>query len=228
MYSRKFPCNNCIQRRLPERCVPPPGTQYPPPSQSSSSHTTPIQVHTQLLPSQQPIHHQPLKTSYDESESKPRLDIAETTARLARLERLLSLQDHTYAEKRLRLAEEAVLGILEMDGGADVSDTTKKEEDSKTGSANFPQPSTSSQHQNPAYIETREEALQRISIAERGIGARSANGLNAIESGASAGSETGGVDENIVELLGDNGYNGATALAALSRAPVLTRVSHIT
>ncbi|KAJ9095195.1 hypothetical protein QFC19_007650 [Naganishia cerealis] len=45
--------------------------------------------------------------------------LAETTARLARLERLLTLQDHTYVEKRLRLAEEAALRMLEGGGTSD-------------------------------------------------------------------------------------------------------------
>ena len=45
--------------------------------------------------------------------------LAETTARLARLERLLSLKDQGYAEKRLKLAEEAVLRILQVDDDVD-------------------------------------------------------------------------------------------------------------
>lgn len=38
----------------------------------------------------------------------------EMMARISRLERLLCLQDHTHLEKRLRLAEEAVLATLDI------------------------------------------------------------------------------------------------------------------
>jgi len=116
--------------------------------------------------------------THDPSQPIPN-DLAETTARLARLERLLSLQDHAYAEKRLKLAEEAVLRLLEVDevGGSTAERSVKYGDKKVNGTSD--------------------------GFAGNGNG----NGVAGEQTGMETSSDAEGMgqDENPVELLGDNG-----------------------
>jgi hypothetical protein len=161
-----------------------------PPPQPSSSSSVPPPNHPFRSPIKQEPSGLPLPypltrpsdhdLTHDTSQPTPS-DLAETTARLARLERLLSLQDHAYAEKRLKLAEEAVLRLLEVDEvGGSTAELSVKHGD------------------------------KRGMGMELGDG-YAGNGNRDGTAGDQAGMETSsdaegmGQDENPVELLGDNG-----------------------
>ncbi|GAC92601.1 hypothetical protein PHSY_000155 [Pseudozyma hubeiensis SY62] len=120
---RRFPCNNCIKRRLPERCVPPPSARTndasPTPSDSGTvPHRTSIsrsasdlQLATSSGNSYTPVaKRQRLNTDEHVANWDDRKidDLARTTSRIARLERILALNDASYLEQRLALAEKAV------------------------------------------------------------------------------------------------------------------------
>ena len=116
----------------------------PPPQHSSSvpppNHPfrSPIKEEPSVLPLPYPLTRpSDHELTHDPSQPIPN-DLAETTARLARLERLLSLQDHAYAEKRLKLAEEAVLRLLEVDevGGSTAERSVKYGDKKVNGNGN--------------------------------------------------------------------------------------------
>jgi hypothetical protein len=155
--------------------------------------------------------------------------LAETTARLARLERLLTLQDHTYAEKRLRLAEEAALRMLEGGG-----------ENSIFGSASTPG-TGQAVHVENGRTDVGYPAANRAQL-HQGQDMRletSATGSNLPHSRSQA---AGSVDHDddgaenhhdgaevkgrfgrwdTVEIIGDAGYTGAEGLNALTAASAL-------
>lgn len=172
---------------------------------------------------------QPLPAKIPTKEQGPdSAALAETTARLARLERLLTLQDHTYAEKRLRLAEEAALRMLE--GGA---------EGSLFGSTSTPIVGQVSHVGNNGRTEI---GYSPSHARGQGQGLRveiSATGSNVPVARSHA---TGSVDHDddggenhpdsadvkgrfgqwdTVEIIGDAGYTGAEGLNALTAASVL-------
>ncbi|KAJ1027067.1 hypothetical protein NDA18_003084 [Ustilago nuda] len=112
---RRFPCNNCIKRRLPERCVPPPsvrgGPESPTPSDSGMVSHRPSVTRTtsevQLTAGAGGFKRQ--RTDDVDSCDERKIDhLARTTSRIARLERILALNDASYLEQRLALAEKAV------------------------------------------------------------------------------------------------------------------------
>ncbi|SOV04898.1 uncharacterized protein UDID_02917 [Ustilago sp. UG-2017a] len=113
---RRFPCNNCIKRRLPERCVPPPSVrgcpESPTPSDSGMvSHRPSVSRTTsevQLTAGAGGFKRQ--RTDDVDSCDERKIDhLARTTSRIARLERILALNDASYLEQRLALAEKAVI-----------------------------------------------------------------------------------------------------------------------
>lgn len=149
--------------------------------------------------------------------------LAETTARLARLERLLTLQDHTYAEKRLRLAEEAALRMLEGGGEASVSTITQQD----------PRPVNGRLDTFSSDRQTRNRNAEPLRIDVR---ATEANGLQprAVVSDSADHDDDGGDSHpesadvkgrfgrwDTVEIIGDAGYTGAEGLNALTEASVL-------
>ncbi|SPO22172.1 uncharacterized protein UTRI_02181_B [Ustilago trichophora] len=121
---RRFPCNNCIKRRLPERCVPPPSARAanagsPTPSETGTVHRASISrsnTNTDLpLPTTPSLKRQ--RTDEDSWDDRKIDDLARTTSRIARLERILALNDASYLEQRLALAEKAVRLRLGEEGG---------------------------------------------------------------------------------------------------------------
>lgn len=134
---RRFPCNNCIKRRLPERCLPPPSarTNAPASPTPSDSNTTPHRNSISRTTSdlQLPTSHPPpsLKRQrtddLDSWDDRKIDDLARTTSRIARLERILSLNDASYLEQRLALAEKAVRLRLEDAGPSSRGDVGKQD-----------------------------------------------------------------------------------------------------
>ncbi|EPQ31868.1 uncharacterized protein PFL1_00067 [Pseudozyma flocculosa PF-1] len=113
---RRFPCNNCIKRRLPERCVPPPSAR----GSVSGGTPGPGTAPTDKIPSQSPVGPSaPKRVKREDNGWDDRKvdDLARTTARIARLERILTVQDPTYVEQRLALAEKAIRVHLGEDDG---------------------------------------------------------------------------------------------------------------
>jgi len=145
--------------------------------------------------------------------------LAETTARLARLERLLSLKDQGYAEKRLKLAEEAVLRILQVDDDAD-------DDEGIAGHATYER-ELDYQPAGRAGAITREESVKRSGSGSGYTQAQSQESRDAEDSvdrggddpdlglavgnqgmmvgDASSDAEGAMHDDGTVELLGDNG-----------------------
>lgn len=175
---------------------------------------------------------QPLTAKFPAKEQGPDpAAVAETTARLARLERLLTLQDHTYAEKRLRLAEEAALRMLE--GGA---------EGSLFGTTSTPMAGQVSHVGNNGRTEIGYSPSHSRGQGHQAQGLRveiAATGSNVPMARSHA---TGSVDHDddagenhpdsadikgrfgqwdTVEIIGDAGYTGAEGLNALTAASVL-------
>ncbi|CBQ72204.1 conserved hypothetical protein [Sporisorium reilianum SRZ2] len=122
---RRFPCNNCIKRRLPERCVPPPSARTHPDSPTpSDGGTVPHRNSLSRTASDLQLATSAASGSYTPAAKRQRLaaaddaetawddrkidDLARTTSRIARLERILALNDASYLEQRLALAEKAV------------------------------------------------------------------------------------------------------------------------
>lgn len=155
--------------------------------------------------------------------------LAETTARLARLERLLTLQDHTYAERRLRLAEEAALRMLEGGG-----------ENSIFGSATTPAAGQASHAGNNGRPEIGYPAVDshvhggqelRIAISATGphIPHARSHATGSVDHEDEGGDNHPDSAEvkgrygqwDTVEIIGDAGYTGAEGLNALTAASVL-------
>ncbi|KAG7548955.1 hypothetical protein FFLO_03160 [Filobasidium floriforme] len=172
-----------------------------------------------------------------DSNTDPTSTLAETTARLSRLERLLSLKDQGYAEKRLRLAEEAVLRLLQVREGEEVD--TGLDGALYEGRGHGRGEGAIVGEDKRGMDESEKMGRSRYDYEDRGlshgestgsgdpgliVGSGGTGGMGPIMGDASSDAEGAMQDEGAVELLGDNGYNGATALAALSRAPVLSRV----
>lgn len=151
--------------------------------------------------------------------------LAETTARLARLERLLTLQDHTYAEKRLRLAEEAALRMLEGGGEAGLPGVPQQHTRPVNGRSDAFVSDKHSQHRNaePLRIDTR--ATEANGSHQRTVVADSADhdddGNESHPDSADVKGRFGRWDT--VEIIGDAGYTGAEGLNALTEASVLVR-----
>lgn len=151
--------------------------------------------------------------------------LAETTARLARLERLLTLQDHTYAEKRLRLAEEAALRMLEGGGEASIPGIPSGTQSSRVNGRSEPIPlEKHSQHGNsehPLRIDIRATeasgSQQRTLLIESTDHEDDAGDHH--PDSADVKGRYGRWDT--VEIIGDAGYTGAEGLNALTEASVL-------
>ncbi|TKY87378.1 hypothetical protein EX895_004055 [Sporisorium graminicola] len=126
---RRFPCNNCIKRRLPERCVPPPSARNHPDSPTPSDGGGSVTHRNSLSRTASELQLASTNTTggggtYPPVAKRQRLtttddadaswddrkidDLARTTSRIARLERILALNDASYLEQRLALAEKAV------------------------------------------------------------------------------------------------------------------------
>ncbi|KAF6767171.1 Zn(2)-C6 fungal-type DNA-binding domain protein [Kalmanozyma brasiliensis GHG001] len=110
---RRFPCNNCIKRRLPERCVPPPSARVgggsPTPSDGGTPHRNSISRTTSEVQLPTPAAKRQRLNEDEAQWDDRRIDeLARTTSRIARLERILALNDASYLEQRLALAEKAV------------------------------------------------------------------------------------------------------------------------
>lgn len=160
--------------------------------------------------------------------------LAETTARLARLERLLTLQDHTYAEKRLRLAEEAALRMLE--GGGEASDPGSKSsaaQQSRHVAVNG-QPESSDQR-----LQHRQEQGLQIDVSATEASAPPHSRIlvtGSTDHDDESGDHLSHSAEvkarfgrwNTVEIIGDAGYTGAEGLNALTAASVLVSVDAAT
>ncbi|GAK63827.1 uncharacterized protein PAN0_003d2036 [Moesziomyces antarcticus] len=115
---RRFPCNNCIKRRLPERCVPPASARAslgsgmatsPTPSESGTVHRNSISRTASDLNLATTIPAAKRQRIDEDGWDDRKIDeLARTTSRIARLERILALNDASYLEQRLALAEKAV------------------------------------------------------------------------------------------------------------------------
>lgn len=154
--------------------------------------------------------------------------LAETTARLARLERLLTLQDHTYAEKRLRLAEEAALKMLEGGGVAGEGDSgvpDQRDVSSRLAVANGNgQTDVGQSGSTTLRIDTQLAAGPPSRSAPAALVAEHEEDL---ADGHPESAENKGRFGrwDAVEIIGDAGYTGAEGLNALTAASVLVGVS---
>jgi hypothetical protein len=156
--------------------------------------------------------------------------LAETTARLARLERLLTLQDHTYAEKRLRLAEEAALRMLESGSGAAAGEDEGGVADqqgvsTRLGTANGNEHTRAGQNGSTALrIDTQLTAGSSQALP---VAAASGEHEEELADGHPESAEIKGRFGrwDAVEIIGDAGYTGAEGLNALTAASVLVGVS---
>ena len=151
----------------------------------------------------------------------PTSTLAETTARLSRLERLLSLKDQGYAEKRLRLAEEAVLRLLQVREGEEVDigvEGIRYEGHSGGGNGSAIAIAIAGKGKRED-IETEKMGRSRYdydesrSVHGKGTGSGdpglviNAGGVIGMSIGdASSDAEGAMQDEGAVELLGDNGW----------------------
>ncbi|PWY98564.1 hypothetical protein BCV70DRAFT_201884 [Testicularia cyperi] len=118
---RRFPCNNCIKRRLPERCVPPPSARGSvvvlSPSDSDVASAKAVLSRTSSEAQLDPSPSKRARTTTEDGWDDHKIDdLARTTSRIARLERILALHDPDFLEQRLALAEKAVRSRL---GGED-------------------------------------------------------------------------------------------------------------
>ena len=112
---RRFPCNNCIKRRLPERCLPPASARAP-----IVQPGAPAPIIEQIkATSEAPTSPSPakrIKREDDNWDDRKVEQLARTTSRLSRLERILALHDPSYVEQRLALAERAIQTRFGEDG----------------------------------------------------------------------------------------------------------------
>lgn len=197
------------------------GTILPPPSEAMRTVLPDKPVSQAMLPKM------PANDSVPESAA-----LAETTARLARLERLLTLQDHTYAEKRLRLAEEAALRMLEGGGenslfGSVSTPGTGQASHAENGrpEIGFPPANRTHGHQGQE-IRTDNSATGSNFPHSRSQAAGSVDhdddGGENHHDGAEVKGRFGRWDT--VEVIGDAGYTGAEGLNALTAASALVSV----
>jgi hypothetical protein len=144
--------------------------------------------------------------------------LAETTARLSRLERLLSLKDQGYAEKRLRLAEEAVLRLLQVREGEEVD--TGLDGALYEGQGHGRGRGAIVGEDKRGMDESEKMGRSRYDYEDRGlshgestgsgdpsliVGSGGTGGMGPIMGDASSDAEGAMQDEGAVELLGDNG-----------------------
>lgn len=156
--------------------------------------------------------------------------LAETTARLARLERLLTLQDHTYAEKRLRLAEEAALRMLEGGGEGSIPGITSVTQHPRLVNRRSLSSPTDKplQHRNPEHPlridirATETNGSQQRTLVTESTDHEDDAGDHYPDSTDVKG-RYGRWDT--VEIIGDAGYTGAEGLNALTEASVLVSLA---
>ncbi|KAJ9121519.1 hypothetical protein QFC22_002137 [Naganishia vaughanmartiniae] len=149
--------------------------------------------------------------------------LAETTARLARLERLLTLQDHTYAEKRLRLAEEAALRMLEGGSGAGEENGASPDQQGVSRELGLvegnAQTHTGPNGSTSLRIDTQHTAGSSRTVPATVPGEHEEDLADGHPESAEIKGRFGRWDA--VEIIGDAGYTGAEGLNALTAASVL-------
>jgi hypothetical protein len=169
-----------------------------------------------------PDQHFPSRTSAPpidiNGNTDPTSTLAETTARLSRLERLLSLKDQGYAEKRLRLAEEAVLRLLQVREGEEVD--TGLDGVLYEGQGHDRGRGAIVGEEKRGIVESEKMGQSRYDYEERGlshgkstgsgdrgliVGSGGTGSMGPIMGDASSDAEGAMQDEGAVELLGDNG-----------------------
>ncbi|CDS82430.1 uncharacterized protein SPSC_03249 [Sporisorium scitamineum] len=155
---RRFPCNNCIKRRLPERCVPPPSARTADSPTASddgtvthrnslSSTTSDVQLATNSAKYIPAAKRQRLATDDADGWDERKIDhLARTTSRIARLERILALNDASYLEQRLALAEKAVRLRLGEEGNGSRVDFPQTDHQLSRRSSYVPEENETDRH----------------------------------------------------------------------------------